>query len=274
MTEPVTNPDNETGADLSDRLTLTSVGQTYGSGDDQVVALSPMDLTIDPGEFVCLVGPSGCGKTTLLQIIAGFLEPTEGTVMIGGRHIRGPAPERGVVFQAPTLYPWLSVQHNVEFGLKARGMPKAERAQKATEMLETVGLGGFGSRRPYELSGGMQQRAQIARVLVNDPRVILMDEPYGALDPLTRERLQVELLNLWRRERKTIIFVTHSVEEAVFLSTRVLVMCARPGRVTIDRRIELPGDSPDGVRSPDVIATPELQNIKVELAEAIYNAHS
>ncbi len=258
----------------SDTLTLTDVGQTYGTPSDEVVALSPMDLTIDAGEFVCLVGPSGCGKTTLLQIIAGFIEPTQGTVMIGSQHIRGPAPERGVVFQAPTLYPWLTVSRNVEFGLKMRGMGKQEREAKAAAMLETVGLDGFGGRRPYELSGGMQQRAQIARVLVNDPRVILMDEPYGALDPLTRERLQVELLTLWRRERKTIIFVTHSVEEAVFLSTRVLVMSARPGRVTIDRRIELPGDSDDSVRSPEVIATPEFQQLKLELAEAIYHAHS
>lgn len=262
------------GDSLADRLTLTDVGQTYAAGADEVVALAPMDLTIDPGEFVCLVGPSGCGKTTLLQIIAGFLQPTRGTVMIGSSHIRGPAPERGVVFQAPTLYPWLSVQHNVEFGLRMRGVPKAQRSAKAAAMLDLVGLGGFGARRPYELSGGMQQRAQIARVLVNDPRVILMDEPYGALDPLTRERLQVELLTLWRREKKTIVFVTHSVEEAVFLSTRVLVMSARPGRVTIDRRIELPGDTADGVRSPEVIATPEFQQLKLELAEAIYNAHA
>lgn len=258
---------------LADRLTLTGVGQMYSSGSSEVVALARTDLTIDPGEFVCLVGPSGCGKTTLLQIIAGFLEPTEGTVMIGSAHIDGPSPERGVVFQAATLYPWLSVRRNVEFGPKMRGVPKQERENKASAMLDLVGLTGFGERRPYELSGGMQQRAQIARVLVNDPRLILMDEPYGALDPLTRERLQVELLGIWRRERKTIIFVTHSVEEAVFLSTRVLVMSARPGRISIDRRIELPGDTPDGVRSPAVIATPEFQQLKLELAEAIYAAH-
>jgi NitT/TauT family transport system ATP-binding protein/taurine transport system ATP-binding protein len=230
--------------DLSARVTLTEVGQTYQSNGD------------------------------LLQMLAGFLEPTSGTIMIGSKHVRGPSPDRGVVFQAPTLYPWLSVEGNVEFGLRMRGMGKAERRDKATAMLNLVGLNGFGARRPYELSGGMQQRAQIARVLVNDPRIILMDEPYGALDPLTRERLQVELLSLWRRERKTVVFVTHSVEEAVFLSTRVLVMSARPGRVIIDRRIELPGDGPDVVRDPAVTATPEFQNLKVELAEAIYAAHA
>jgi NitT/TauT family transport system ATP-binding protein/taurine transport system ATP-binding protein len=152
-------------------------------------------------------------------------------------------------------------------------MNKEQRRKKADAMLDLVGLTGFGARRPYELSGGMQQRAQIARVLVNDPRIILMDEPYGALDPMTRERLQVELLGLWRREQKTIVFITHSVEEAVFLSTRVLVMSSRPGRVIMDRRIELPGDSEDSVRDPAVTATPEFQNLKVEMAEAIYAAH-
>jgi taurine transport system ATP-binding protein len=259
--------------ETSATLTLTGVGQTYTAGKDEVVAVQPTTLTIEPGEFVSLVGPSGCGKTTLLQMIAGFLAPTSGSIMIGKSVVKEPSPDRGVVFQAPTLYPWLSVQHNVEFGLRIRGMDKEQRRKKAEAMLELVGLTGFGARRPYELSGGMQQRAQIARVLVNDPRIILMDEPYGALDPLTRERLQVELLGLWRREKKTIVFITHSVEEAVFLSTRVLVMSSRPGRVIMDRRIELPGDSDDSVRDPAVTATPEFQNLKVEMAEAIYAAH-
>lgn len=259
--------------DLSSRLTLTEVGQTYVSNGDEVVAVQPTNLTIDPGEFISIVGPSGCGKTTLLQMLAGFLAPTSGTIMIGHTHVRGPSPDRGVVFQAPTLYPWLSVSGNVEFGLRMQGMAKSTRREKAAAMLELVGLTGFGSRRPYELSGGMQQRAQIARVLVNDPRIILMDEPYGALDPMTRERLQVELLALWRRENKTVVFITHSVDEAVFLSTRVLVMSARPGRVIVDRRIELPGDGPGVVREPAVMSTPEFQAIKVELAQAIYSAH-
>lgn len=260
-------------SDPSARLTLVDVGQTYRSGGDDVTAVQPTSLTIEPGEFISLVGPSGCGKTTLLQMIAGFLAPTSGTIRIGDTVVKTPSPDRGVVFQAPTLYPWLSVLGNVEFGLRNQGIDKATRQQKAEAILETVGLTGFGERRPYELSGGMQQRAQIARVLVNDPRIILMDEPYGALDPLTRERLQVELLNLWRREHKTIIFITHSVEEALFLSTRVLVMSARPGRVVLDRRISLPGDNPDTVRDPSVIATPEFYRLKIELSEAIYAAH-
>lgn len=259
--------------DPSARLTLIDVGQTYTAGNDEVTAVQPTSLTIEPGEFISLVGPSGCGKTTLLQMIAGFLPPTSGTIAIGGAPVTSPSPDRGVVFQAPTLYPWLSVLGNVEFGLRMRGVDKKTRRAKAEAMLDLVGLTGFGGRRPYELSGGMQQRAQIARVLVNDPRIILMDEPFGALDPLTRERLQLELLAMWRRERKTIVFVTHSVEEALFLSSRVLVMSARPGRVILDRRIELPGDGPDTVRDPHVIATPEFHALKIELAEAIYAAH-
>ena len=178
-----------------------------------------------------------------------------------------------MVFQAPTLYPWLTVRGNVEFGPKVSGVGKAERREQAQKLLDLVGLGDFGDKRPYELSGGMQQRAQIARVLVNDPAIVLMDEPYGALDALTRERLQVDLLKIWREAGKTIVFITHSVEEAVFLSTRVLVMSARPGRVVIDRKVELPGDGPDTVRDPSVTGTPEFQALRTELAAAIYAAH-
>ncbi|GAA4398839.1 ABC transporter ATP-binding protein [Tsukamurella soli] len=258
----------------AERVVLTGASKTYETASGPTIALQATDLTIEPGEFVSIVGPSGCGKTTLLQLLAGFLEPTDGTVVVGGTQVRGPAADRGVVFQAPTLYPWLTVRGNVEFGPKVRGVAKAERRSRTVEMLDLVGLGDFGDKRPYELSGGMQQRAQIARVLVNDPAIILMDEPYGALDALTRERLQVDLLKIWRRAGKTIVFITHSVEEATFLSTRVLVMSARPGRVIVDRRIELPGDTPDGVRDPSVLATPEFNTLKVELAKAIYDAHS
>ncbi|WP_067708093.1 ABC transporter ATP-binding protein [Nocardia yamanashiensis] len=257
-----------------DRVALTGVSKTYETATGSTIALSPTDLVIEPGEFVSIVGPSGCGKTTLLQLLAGFLEPTTGTLVVGADRVAGPAPERGVVFQAPTLYPWLSVRGNVEFGPKCRGVDKKTRRAEADRLLKLVGLADAADKRPYELSGGMQQRAQIARVLINDPRIILMDEPFGALDQLTRERLQVELLRLWRQAGKTIVFVTHSVEEAVFLSTRVLVMSARPGRVIVDRRVELPGDEPGGVRSLTVTATPDFQALKSELAQAIYAAHS
>ncbi|MEV6769476.1 ABC transporter ATP-binding protein [Nocardia sp. NPDC051030] len=260
--------------DLRDRVVLTDVSKTYDSAIGPTVALSPTDLTIEPGEFVSIVGPSGCGKTTLLQLLGGFLEPTTGALLVGPDRIAGPSPERGVVFQSPTLYPWLTVRGNIEFGPKCRGVDRKTRRAEADQLLQLVGLGDVGDQRPYELSGGMQQRAQIARVLANDPRIILMDEPFGALDQLTRERLQVELLRLWRQAGKTIVFVTHSVEEAVFLSTRVLVMSARPGRVIVDRRIDLPGDDPDHVRALTVTATPEFQSIKSELAQAIYEAHT
>ncbi|MEV5650289.1 ABC transporter ATP-binding protein [Nocardia sp. NPDC052254] len=260
-----------TAAALRDRVVLRAVSKTYA---DDTVALSHTDLVIEPGEFVSVVGPSGCGKTTLLQLLGGFIEPSAGTVLVGDDPVAGPSPERGVVFQAPTLYPWLSVRGNVEFGPKCLGVDKKTRRAEAQRLLRLVGLGEFGDKRPYELSGGMQQRAQIARVLINDPRIVLMDEPFGALDQLTRERLQVELLRLWRDAGKTIVFVTHSVEEAAFLSTRVLVMSARPGRVIVDRRIDLPGDGPDTVRDLTVTATPEFQALKSELAQAIYAAHS
>ncbi|BDH56141.1 ABC transporter ATP-binding protein [Tsukamurella sp. PLM1] len=257
----------------TERVELTGVGKTYDTASGQTIALQPTDLTIEPGEFVSIVGPSGCGKTTLLRLVAGFEEPTEGVVEVGGARVTAPSADRGVVFQAPTLYPWLTVRGNVEFGPKVSGVGKAERRERAQKLLDLVGLGDFGDKRPYELSGGMQQRAQIARVLVNDPAIVLMDEPYGALDALTRERLQVDLLKIWREAGKTIVFITHAVEEAVFLSTRVLVMSARPGRVVIDRKVELPGDGPDVVRDPAVTATPEFQALRTELAEAIYAAH-
>lgn len=256
----------------TERVELTGLGKTYDTASGQTVALQPTDLTIEPGEFVSIVGPSGCGKTTLLRLIAGFEEPSEGVVEVGGARVTAPSADRGVVFQAPTLYPWLTVRGNVEFGPKVSGVGKAERREQAQKLLDLVGLGDFGDKRPYELSGGMQQRAQIARVLVNDPAIVLMDEPYGALDALTRERLQVDLLKIWREAGKTIVFITHSVEEAVFLSTRVLVMSARPGRVVIDRAVELPGDGPDTVRDPAVTGTPEFQALRTELAAAIYAA--
>ncbi|GAB06118.1 ATP-binding cassette domain-containing protein [Gordonia amarae] len=258
---------------VAEPIVLDGVSKTYPSSDGEVIALSPTSLTIEPGEFVAVVGPSGCGKTTLLQILAGFVTPTAGSATVGGTPVDGPDPDRGVVFQAPTLYPWLSVRGNVEFGPRARGESRADRGERALQALDLVGLKDFADKRPYELSGGMQQRAQIARVFVNNPGIVLMDEPYSALDPFTREQLQVQLLDLWHRERKTIVFVTHSVEEALFLATRVIVMSARPGRVIADRAVVLPGDDQPGVRSLDVLGTPELAAKKAELARLILEAH-
>ncbi|WP_328391968.1 ABC transporter ATP-binding protein [Nocardia sp. NBC_00416] len=255
------------------RVTFTAVTKSYPGDDGPTRVLAPTDLTIEGGEFVCVVGPSGCGKTTLLNILAGFLEPTAGTVRIGDRPVTGPDPDRGVVFQQPTLYPWLSVRQNVEFGPKVRGVARAERAAAADRLLTMVGLDHLGGRRPYELSGGQQQRAQIARVLINDPRIVLMDEPFGALDALTREKLQGELLALWRERRKTILFVTHSIDEALLLGTRVIVMGTRPGRIVYDRptafKSEL-GDSP----FPAIRADPGFTAMRDEVAQHIYAAHA
>ncbi|MGU3583689.1 ABC transporter ATP-binding protein [Rhodococcus sp. C26F] len=257
-----------------DRVVFSNVSKSYGDGPTAVRAVDTTDLTIEPGQFVCLVGPSGCGKTTLLQMLAGFEQPTTGSISISGTPVTGPGPERGVVFQRPNLFPWKSVRANVELGPRLRGVDKAERRARADAILETVGLADFGDRRTYELSGGMQQRAQIARVLVNDPRIILMDEPFGALDALTREKLQLELLDIRHRHRRTVLFVTHSVDEAVFLGTRVVVMSARPGRILEDVTIELPGDSPDAPRAATVRTSPEFAEYKERVASAIYHAHN
>jgi len=203
----------------------------YGSGETAVRALDRVDLTFGEGDFVCIVGPSGCGKTTLLQTLAGFIRPSAGSVSLRGRPITGPGPDRGVVFQQPALFPWMTVVENAAFGPRVRGASAANRADIAERYLRMVGLWEFRSRYPYELSGGMQQRLAIVRALANDPALLLMDEPFGALDALTRERMQEELHAVWRRSGMTVVFITHSVEEAVYLGTDVVVMSPRPGRI-------------------------------------------
>ncbi|GAA1740617.1 ABC transporter ATP-binding protein [Aeromicrobium alkaliterrae] len=240
----------------------------FRSTGGAVRALDRIDLTIEPGELVTLAGPSGCGKSTLLRILAGLTAPTVGTVHVGDELVERPGADRGVVFQRPTLYPWLDVRANVEIGLKLRGVPKDERREAAERQLATVGLADFADKRPYELSGGMQQRAQIARVLANDPDIILMDEPFGALDALTRERLQAELLNLWRRTGKTILFITHSVDEAVYLGSRVLVMSPRPGRIVFDEPARFLRDG-SPVPTDEVRTLPEFVDLTTRVRDAI-----
>src|SRR5689334_14592580 len=223
---------------MSARIDLDGVGQVFPVRDDadkkyrDFVALDDVNLTIEAGEFLTLVGPSGCGKSTILDLISGLGQPTYGTVSINGERITGPGLDRSVVFQQYTLLPWRTAQGNIELALEAKGgMSKAQRAAVAREYLRLVGLEEFAQRLPGELSGGMKQRVAIARSLSCQPEVLLMDEPFGALDAQTRERLQEELLGIWRRTGTTVLFITHDIEEAVFLGQRVAVMTGRPGRI-------------------------------------------
>ncbi|HWR45095.1 ABC transporter ATP-binding protein [Sporomusa sp.] len=211
-------------------LALEDVSLTYNS-DNGANALENINLRLHEGEFVCLLGPSGCGKSTLLKIIAGFISPSAGNAVMDGEKIKGADWHRGVVFQQPPLYPWLNTQENVKFGLKMRKIPESESQKLTEEYLKKVGLLEFSNNKPYELSGGMKQRVAIARALVNKPRVLLMDEPFGALDALTREQMQSLLRNIWWESKCTILFITHDVDEALSLGTRVLVMSKRPGRI-------------------------------------------
>lgn len=205
------------------------VSMRYGTGASAVRALEQVNLGFARGDFICIVGPSGCGKTTMMQTLAGFLPPTRGVVSVDGQIVTGPGPDRGVVFQQPALFPWLTVAANAGFGPRMTGAAGA--AARVEQWLRTTGLWEFRNRYPYELSGGMQQRLAIARALCNEPKVLLMDEPFGALDALTRERMQEELHAVWRRTGMTVVFITHSVEEAVYLGTEVVVMSPRPGRI-------------------------------------------
>jgi len=223
------------------QLELRGVRRTFDARDgDTVSALERVDLVVRAGEFVCVIGPSGCGKTTLLNLLAGLDSPSEGAVFAGGELVRGTDPSRVLIFQDAALFPWLSVQANVEFGLRMRGTPREERDAITRRLLELVHLTQFTRAFVHELSGGMKQRVAIARALAVDPRVLLLDEPFGALDAMTRDLLHTELQDVWLRTKKTIVFVTHNVREAVVLGDRVLVMSPRPGRLVSEHVIDLP----------------------------------
>jgi ABC-type nitrate/sulfonate/bicarbonate transport system ATPase subunit len=222
-------------------LSVRSIAKTYQSRTGAPVeALQPIDLEIAAGEFVVILGPSGCGKSTLLNVLAGFGEPSSGEARVGERRITGPDIDRGMVFQSYALFPWLSVIGNVEFGLERKGMAKRERRERAMEYLRLVGVQDFADRGINELSGGMKQRVAIARAFAPEPSIIFMDEPFGALDALTRRFLQRQLLRIWQEHRKTVVFVTHSVPEAIMLADRIVVMTARPGRIRKITAINLP----------------------------------
>lgn len=231
-------------------VSIKGLNKTFGAQNEgQTVALQNIDLEVQPGEFVSLIGPSGCGKSTLLRIVGDLISPTTGTVLINGKSAHQARMDRdyGIVFQAPVLFEWRTVGKNVELPLEVMQVQAQERAERAEKMLELVELGGFQKHYPWQLSGGMQQRVSIARALSFNPAILLMDEPFGALDEITRERMNAELLNIWSQTQTTIIFVTHSIPEAVFLSTRVVVMSARPGRITQIMKIDLP--QPRGVET-------------------------
>ena len=242
-------------------LTVRGVTKRFTVGDDEVEALAPVDLAIPGGEFVCMIGASGCGKSTLLRIIAGFEEPTTGEVAIDGKPVTGPGSDRGMVFQDYALFPWMTVRQNISFGPRQRHLARDEVEKTTDEFIRMVGLERFADRYPNQLSGGMKQRVAIARVLANNANILLMDEPFGALDALTREQLQNELLQIWKRTGVTTIFVTHSVEEAVLLADRVLVMSAGPGRIDSDFRIDLP--------RPRDVSSPEFNALRRDVARRL-----
>jgi ABC-type nitrate/sulfonate/bicarbonate transport system ATPase subunit len=246
------------------KLAVERLAKSFGIGDAAVEALSPIDLYVGKGDFLCVVGPSGCGKTTLLNIAAGFERPTSGRVLLDGRPITEPGAERGVVFQQGALFNWMSVLENVAFGPRARGVPVTSAREQASALLELVGLSAFAAKYPYQLSGGMQQRVGIARALANEPEILLMDEPFAALDQQTRELLQEEIRNIWRRTGKTIMWITHSIEEALFLATHIVVMTARPGRIKAAFRSRF-SENPD----PLVAATPEFTAAKRQIVQLL-----
>src|SRR6195952_1937657 len=226
-------------------LDIPGLGKSYGA----VEALRGAELSVPAGEFVCLLGASGCGKSTLLRIVAGFEAPTAGTVLVHGQPVNGPGPGRGMVFQDYGLFPWLTVRENIGFGPKSRGRSRAEIRDTVERFVELVGLRTFADAYPHQLSGGMKQRVAIARVLANDAEVVLMDEPFGALDAMTRERLQDELVEIWSRTGLTVLFVPHSIEGAILLADRVVVMSPGPGRIDNEYTIDLP--RPRDIASPE-----------------------
>mgnify|MGYP000933281070 FL=1 len=226
--------------DNSVKVEIQGVVKKFSTRNGEVIALNGVDLSIRDKEFVCVVGPSGCGKSTLLNIIGGLDIPTSGKVLVDGKEVDGPSPKRGIVFQQYALFPWLTVEANVQFGLKLQGMSREEMDQVTRRYLKVVGLENFAKSYPKELSGGMKQRVAIARAYAVNPEVLLMDEPFGALDAQTRVQLQTELLNTWENEQKTCFFITHDVEEAIILAQRVVIMSARPGRVKDIVDIDIP----------------------------------
>ncbi|MCO5070188.1 MAG: ABC transporter ATP-binding protein [Rhizobiaceae bacterium] len=247
-------------------VVVDGVSKTFPGfrGASSTLALTPITTTVAENDFVTILGPSGCGKSTLLRIIAGLDEPSTGDVTVAGQPVHGPGSDRGMVFQAYTLFPWLTVAGNIAFGLREKGLAKQERDHIVAHYIDKVGLRGFESHWPKQLSGGMQQRVAIARALANDPKILLLDEPFGALDHQTRGLMQELLLQIWEDDRKTVLFVTHDIEEAIFLGSRCVVMSARPGRIKADVSIDLARP-----RDYHVKVAPDFLDLKMRLTEEI-----
>ena len=247
-------------------LAIEGLSRTFPGvrGGAPTRAIEPTSLRVADNDFLCLLGPSGCGKSTLLRMVAGLDQPTTGRVLLDGAPVTGPGADRGMVFQSYTLFPWLTVEENIGFGLRERALPAAERARIVAHYVERVGLRGFERHYPRMLSGGMQQRTALARALANDPKVLLLDEPFGALDHQTRALMQELLLGIWEADRKTVLFVTHDIDEAIFMANRVAVMTARPGRIKSDIAIELPHP-----RHYTVKTTPAFSEYKARLTDEI-----
>ena len=247
-------------------IAISGVAKTFQRrGGGTHLAIDSIDLQVKEGEFVSILGPSGCGKSTLLYIVGGFVPPSSGSITVSGRPVTGPGPDRGPVFQEFALFPWKTVLGNVAYGLREAGMRKREAETQAEALIARVGLKGYESFYPKELSGGMKQRVAIARTLAYNPSILLMDEPFGALDAHTRVRLQNELLELWERDRKTVLFVTHAVDEAVFLSDRVVVMTRQPGRIKAIVDIDLPRPR----HRDELLLNPRYQRLVIELERMI-----
>ncbi len=248
------------------KLRIEAVSRVFpgNRGGTPTRALEPVSLEVRANDFITVLGPSGCGKSTLLRIVAGLDRPTTGRVLLDGKAVTGPGADRGMVFQSYTLFPWLTVAENIAFGLEEKGMPRAARERIVADYIERVGLRGFAAHRPTQLSGGMQQRTAIARALANDPEILLLDEPFGALDNQTRGLMQELLLGIWEREQKTVMFVTHDIEEAIFLASRVVVMTARPGLIKADIAVDLPHP-----RHYTIKTSPEFSALKARLTDEI-----
>ena len=247
------------------RVSIQAVSRVFETAKGQrTQALQPVDFEVRDNDFVTILGPSGCGKSTLLRIVAGLDHATSGRVLLDGVPVEGPGADRGMVFQSYTLFPWLTIEQNIRFGLRERGMPESQQKERAAYFIAKVGLRGFEQHFPKQLSGGMQQRTAIARALANDPKILLMDEPFGALDNQTRVLMQELLLGIWEAERKTVMFVTHDIDEAIFMANRVAVFSARPGRIKADIPVNLPHP-----RHYTVKTSPEFMELKARLTEEI-----